>query len=192
MGTSTAGPSAETGTDSAPPQVRLAARLGVGAALAGGLSVPVLALALLVEGRYEGLERLDLAVAGSLHRWALRHAGVVEVLKVLEDVLNPNVFRVAAVLVAVALWRAGSRRLAVWAVLTTAAGALLGVVLKQVLHRARPVFPDPVSTAGSYSFPPGTRSGRCSVSGCCWSSCSPGSTESGGRWPGRSAPSWCC
>lgn len=139
----------------APPQVRLAARLLLGAALGGAVAVPFLALLLLVEGKYEGLERVDLDVAGWLHGWALQHPGVVSALKVLQDVLSPNVFRAATLLVAVALWRAGSRRLAVWAVVSTAAGALLGVVLKQLVQRARPSFPDPVATAGSYSFPSG-------------------------------------
>ena len=69
--------------------------------------------------------------------------------------LSPNTFRVAVVVVAVALWRSGARRLAIWAVVTTAVGALLGVVLKQLVHRARPTFPDPVASAGSYSFPSG-------------------------------------
>lgn len=94
-------------------------------------------------------------MVGSLHGWALQHPSVVSTLKVLQDVLSPNVFRAATLLVAVALWRAGSRKLAVWAVVSTAGGALLGVVLKQVVQRARPSFPDPVAMAGSYSFPSG-------------------------------------
>ncbi len=34
-------------------------------------------------------------------------------------------------------------------------GMLLNVALKQVFHRARPQFDDPLVTLGSYSFPSG-------------------------------------
>jgi undecaprenyl-diphosphatase len=139
----------------APPEVRLAARLLAGAGLAAAAVIPFLLVLLLVEGRYEGLERLDRNVADDLNRWALAHPGGVDALKVLQNVLNPNVFRLAVVLAALGLWRARSHRLAIWAVVTVAAGGLLGAMLKQVVHRARPTFADPVAAAGSYSFPSG-------------------------------------
>ncbi len=142
-------------TGSAPQEMRLAGRLALGAAVASALATPFLGVLLLVEGRYQSLEDLDRGVADALNRWALQHGGAVTVLKVLQAVLSPNTFRVLVLLVAIGLWRAGSRRLATWAVVTTALGALLGVVLKQVVHRARPSFPDPVAAAGSYSFPSG-------------------------------------
>ena len=136
-------------------QVRLAVRLAAGAAIAGALSVPFVGLLLLVEGRNERLEALDLGVAADLHGWALEHPAVVRLLLFLQDALNPNVFRALVLVAAVVLWRSGARRLAVWAVVTTAAGALLGVVLKLLVARARPTFPDPVAVVGQYSFPSG-------------------------------------
>ena len=138
-----------------PAQVRLSVRLALGAALAGAVTVPFLGLLLLVEGRNEQLEALDLGIAGDLNGWALQHPSVVRVLLFLQDALNPNTFRVLVLIAAIVLWRSGARRLALWAAVTTAAGALLGVVLKQLVHRARPSFPDPVAVAGSYSFPSG-------------------------------------
>lgn len=140
---------------STPAQARLAVRLAVGAALSGALTVPFLGLLLLVEGRNERLEALDLGIAAELHAWALGHPVAVRVLLFLQEALSPNTFRVLVLVTAVVLWRSGARRLAVWAVVTTAAGALLGVVLKLLVHRARPSFPDPVALAGSYSFPSG-------------------------------------
>lgn len=142
-------------TPAAPAQVRLAGRIAAGAAVAGLITVPFLGLLLLVRSKNDRLQAIDVGVAADLHGWALQHPSVVKTLIVLQDVLSPNVFRLAVVLVAVALWRSGARRLAVWAVVTTASGALLGVVLKQLVQRARPSFPDPVSLAGSYSFPSG-------------------------------------
>ena len=142
-------------TASPAAQSRLAVRLAAGAGVAAVATVPLLGLLLLVEGKNEQLEALDLGIAQELNTWALGHPSVVRVLLVLQDVLNPNTFRALALIAAIALWRSGARQLAIWAVTTTAAGALLGVVLKQVVHRARPTFPDPVAMAGSFSFPSG-------------------------------------
>lgn len=136
-------------------RARLTARLAAGAAVAGAVTVPLLGLLLLVEGTNERLEALDLGVAADLHSWVLGHPTVVRLLLVVQDVLGPNTFRALALVAAIVLWRSGSRQLALWAVVTTAAGALLGVVLKQIVHRARPTFPDPVAVAGSFSFPSG-------------------------------------
>ncbi len=144
-----------TGQTPARARMRLTARVAVGAAVAGALTVPFLALLLLVEGRNERLEALDMGIANDLNSWALGHPSVVRLLLVLQDVLNPNTFRVLALVAAVALWRSGARQLALWAVVTTGAGALLGVVLKQIVQRARPTFADPVAVAGSFSFPSG-------------------------------------
>lgn len=138
---------------SAPHEMRLAGRLALGAALAAALAAPFLGMLLLMEGRYEGLEELDRRFADALNSWALQHPGVVDLLTFLQAALSPNTFRLLVLLVAVGLWRAGSRRRPIWGAVTTGLGALLGVVLKRLVHRARPSFPDPVAAAGSYSFP---------------------------------------
>ena len=57
--------------------------------------------------------------------------------------------------VAIWLWRRGAQRLAVWAVVTMAVGGVLGVLLKLLVDRARPAFPEPVAHASGYSFPSG-------------------------------------
>ncbi len=139
----------------ATPERRLAGRLLLGAGLAGVVAVPALGLLILVEGRYPRLEELDRGVADSLNAWALQHDGAVALLTFLQAALGPSTFRLLVLVVALALWRAGSRRLAVWAAVTTIFGAVLAVLLKQLVHRARPSFPDPVAAAGSFSFPSG-------------------------------------
>jgi undecaprenyl-diphosphatase len=59
----------------------------------------------------------------------------------------------------------GERRHATWLLVTVFGGAALGVALKVIVHRARPVLPDPVSTAPGMSFPSGHALGA-SI-GCC-------------------------
>jgi undecaprenyl-diphosphatase len=59
----------------------------------------------------------------------------------------------------------GDRHHAIWLVVTVFGGAALGVALKQIVGRARPVLPDPVSTAPGMSFPSGHALGA--TIGCC-------------------------
>jgi len=136
-------------------QRRLHVRLLLGAAVGGLLAVPVVIGALLVRGRWGPLVRLDTSVADGLHRYALDHPFYVDVLKVGAVVLDPWVYRAAALVLVVLLIRRGARRLAWWAAVTTVAGGLLGVGLKALVERARPVFDDPVHTSPSWSFPSG-------------------------------------
>lgn len=127
-------------------------RAGAAAVLSRGL---FLGLLLLMERRAGWLAHLDAAVADALHGWALRHAGAVDVLVVLQAALSPEVFRLLVIAAAVVLWRSGDRRRAGWAVVTSVVGGLLGVVLKLLVHRPRPSFPDPVSVSAGYGFPSG-------------------------------------
>ena len=136
-------------------ETRLVARLLTGAGLATLVAVPFLAVLLLVRSGWAPLERVDRGVADELNGWALRRPTAVAVLELLESVLSPWVFRLAVVVAAIGLWQVGSRRLATWAVTTMAVGGALGVGLKALVERARPTFADPVSAAGSYSFPSG-------------------------------------
>jgi undecaprenyl-diphosphatase len=56
---------------------------------------------------------------------------------------------------AVVLWVRGARRLALWAVATMAAGAVLDTGLKVLVDRARPHLPNPFAHAPGASFPSG-------------------------------------
>jgi membrane-associated phospholipid phosphatase len=56
---------------------------------------------------------------------------------------------------AIALWVTKSRRLAMWLLVTMAIGGLLGLILKLVVERARPVIEEPIAIAEGFSFPSG-------------------------------------
>lgn len=133
----------------------LSGRLLLGGLAAFLVAVPFTLLALLVLGKWVPLARLDADVANSLNEVARSHSGLVTFFDVLAVLFDPWMFRALVVGVAIWLWRRGARRLALWAVVTTAIGGLLGVVLKLVVARARPSFENPVAHAGGSSFPSG-------------------------------------
>jgi undecaprenyl-diphosphatase len=137
------------------PERGLAARLALGSALAALVAVPGTLIWLLVESEWEPLERLDRSVADSLNDLARDESELVDVLQFGSVALEPWVFRAVVLGVAVWLWSRGARRLAAWAVVTMAVGGLLGVLLKLLVERARPSFPEPVEVASGYSFPSG-------------------------------------
>lgn len=128
--------------------------LALGATL--GLGVPVILLAFLVRARWSPLIRLDTSVAEGLNAFAVRHDWFVHALEVVSFVIGPFVLRPLVTLVA--LWllvRRRRTRLAAWVLVAIWGSALLGVVLKEVVDRARPELVDPVSAAAGRSFPSG-------------------------------------
>jgi len=147
-------PVAERGPDLAPTR-SLGNRLALGGLLAAVVSVPFVLLMLLVLAEWEPLARLDRDVADDLHDTARGNPALVDTLEVLAVVTDPWTLRVVVLGVAVWLWRRGARRLATWAVTTAVVGGLLGALLKILVARSRPVFPEPVAASGGYSFPSG-------------------------------------
>ncbi len=137
------------------PHRGLVARLVLGAGAAILVAVPFTLLMLLVLSEWEPLERLDRGVADDLNNVARADPTLVDALRIGSVALDPWVFRLAVLAVAVWLWHRGARRLALWALITMAIGGVLGVVLKLLVDRARPTFPEPVATASGYSFPSG-------------------------------------
>jgi membrane-associated phospholipid phosphatase len=137
------------------PKRGLAGRLALGAVAAALVAIPFTLLMLLVLSEWEPLARLDRGVADDLNDVARADPGLVDSLQLGSRILDPWVFRLAVIGVAVWLWRRSAKRLAAWAVVTMAIGGVLGVVLKVLVDRARPTFPEPVDTASGYSFPSG-------------------------------------
>ena len=123
------------------PKRGLLGRLALGGGIAAAVTVPFLALMLLVESEWEPLEHLDRSVADSLNSVARGDGALVQVLDVGAVAFDPWVFRLVVAAVAVWLWHRGAQRLAAWAVVTMAIGGVLGVVLKLLVDRARPAFP---------------------------------------------------
>lgn len=134
---------------------RLVLRLALGLAAAVVLGVPFLLLALLVRANWSPLVQLDVSVAERMHAIALDQHWLVTLLKAISDVFDPITFRVVTTAVAVLLFWRGRRRLAIWTLVTIWGAALLGVLLKVVVDRARPDLVDAVATAPGRSFPSG-------------------------------------
>ncbi len=137
------------------PKRGLVGRLALGGAVAVLVSIPLVLLLLLVESSWQPLESLDRSTADSLNSVARGDGTLVQVLDAGSLALDPWVFRLAVLAVAVWLWRRGAKRLAAWSVVTVVIGGVLGVVLKVLVARARPAFPEPVAHASGYSFPSG-------------------------------------
>jgi undecaprenyl-diphosphatase len=146
------------------PDSRYGLRLTLALVAVFLIGVPFLVLLLVVQRAWPPLLRLDRGVAGHLHALALRHHWLVTALERVSTVFGPMVFRVAASLVAVWLLVRHRTRLACWALATTWGAALLGVVLKDAVRRARPSFVDAVASAPGRSFPSGHALG--SLVGC--------------------------
>jgi undecaprenyl-diphosphatase len=137
------------------PKRGLGGRLALGGGLAALLAIPFLLILLLVESSFHPVQRLDVDTANSLNGYADGRAWLVHTLDVGSVVLQPWSFRVIVLAVAAWLWVRGARRLAAWAVVTMAIGGVLAGILKVVVARARPHFPEPVAHASGYSFPSG-------------------------------------
>jgi membrane-associated phospholipid phosphatase len=131
------------------------ARLSAAAVLALPASLVVGLLVIGIEAKWPPLQWLDQSVAQNLHRQALAHPLWVRVMSDVSNAGSPLVMRVAVGAAAVVLWLRKARRLALWAGFTMAAGALIDVVLKDAVGRARPTFADPVASAPGASFPSG-------------------------------------
>lgn len=131
------------------PRLTLAVLVALPAAVAVGL------LVLAVESSWAPMRELDQSVADALHRQALAHPAWVRAMSLVSAVGSPTVMRVGVGALAIVLWLRGARRLALWAAVTMAGGALIDVALKAAVGRARPVFAHPVATAPGASFPSG-------------------------------------
>ena len=116
--------------------------------------VPFALLLVLVELKWAPLARLDGDAAGSLTRWATEHH-LQGTLETIQAVTQPRYFQLAVAVMAIWLLVRGSRRIPLWAAVTMAVGGLLGVLIKGVVGRHRPVVTDPIVHISGYSFPSG-------------------------------------
>ncbi|WP_151772531.1 phosphatase PAP2 family protein [Streptomyces abyssomicinicus] len=116
-----------------------------------------LVLLALVEASWQPLIAMDTEIARTTHRWAVDEDGLTAAFRVLTDwVWDPLTLRALTVVVAVWLvWRRSQWWPALWLVAVVAVAALLQQVLKAVVDRPRPVWPDPVDHARYAAFPSG-------------------------------------
>jgi undecaprenyl-diphosphatase len=147
----------------APARDTPAGRFGTRALLAALaltlVAVPFSLLLFLVEDRWRPLLRVDNGARDDVHAYALHHHWSVTVAKVLSTIGSTPVYLV--IFAALAGWLAhrGLRRLALFVVVTMVGSALLNLLVKTAVHRARPVLPDPVAHAHGLSFPSGHAQG---------------------------------
>ncbi|MFJ9647679.1 phosphatase PAP2 family protein [Streptomyces sp. NPDC101206] len=138
------------------PDTRFGARLLTTVTATALVSVPFALAVVLVESQWAPLGRLDHGTAERLHTAALEHPGWVRLLDFLTHVVwDPVTMRLLVAVLVVWLLVRGAVRLALWAAVTATAGGLLGLLVKNVVARARPHLPDPVSHAPGFSFPSG-------------------------------------
>jgi membrane-associated phospholipid phosphatase len=98
---------------------------------------------------------LDSHMASSLHRVVLARPGLASALRLIGRVTDPWWVRAIALIAVLLLTLRGRRGAAAWLVITMATGGVLGNMLKLILARSRPEWPDPVTTIGGYSLPSG-------------------------------------
>ncbi|MER6443682.1 phosphatase PAP2 family protein [Streptomyces venezuelae] len=138
------------------PDARFGVRLVATSAATALVAMPFSLALVLVESQWPPLRRLDQGAAEWLHRTALDHPAWVRVLEFLTHVAwGPLTMRLLVAAVVVWLLRQRAYRLAAWAAVTAVAGGLVGLLAKNVVERARPHLPDPVSEAPGFSFPSG-------------------------------------
>jgi membrane-associated phospholipid phosphatase len=138
------------------PDRALGLRLAVAAVLAIVLLVPLSLLAVLVVGNWPPLHSVDLDITDALHSFAVGHTAWVYAMAAWSYLCDPNVMRVAALVLAVWLWRGkDAPRLAWWVVVTMTVGGVLAAVVKLLVGRHRPEMLEPVARAAGYSFPSG-------------------------------------
>lgn len=112
------------------------------------------ALLAAVRATWSPLESFDHTVDVRLHQLVAGHPDAVTVIKAVTDLGSAPVRW--AILLAAAILLAVRRRWAVAVFLPVAgAGALLGPVVKSLVHRPRPVLAHPVAHAAGASFPSG-------------------------------------
>jgi undecaprenyl-diphosphatase len=118
-------------------------------------ALPVAILGYAVRQRWDALVAVDGAVAADATDLA-RSAGLGTGLTVLQAVSQPGVLYAAATAVCAWVWLGrGLRTRALWAFVTMMVAWPVGLLLKVLVQRARPVIDEPLSHAPGYSFPSG-------------------------------------
>ncbi len=138
-----------------PTASRAGSRLVLG--LLGALAIALVAvpLAVLVRSEYAPLVTADLDASRSAEAATADSGQLLRGAQALTLLGDPLLITVGAALLAVALWRRGSGRLALYVVAARIGALVLSQGLKHLVDRARPVFDVPVATALGPSFPSG-------------------------------------
>lgn len=132
-----------------------APRLGRGLATAVVTCLPVGVLAVIVTRKWGPLVRLDNELIRQATNVTRDDDGLRTALLNWQEAFVPQHVYLLAVPAVVWVWRSGLRARALWGLFTMLIGWNLGLQVKLIVERARPVYDDPVSSAPGFSFPSG-------------------------------------
>jgi YegS/Rv2252/BmrU family lipid kinase len=135
--------------------------------LAGALfsALVVVALAVVYKTYVVGLDEFDNDLGSAPQGWTIRHPPAQHFFLFVEaafTTLPMTIF--TAIAAALLMWRKHARA-AVWTVGVMLGASLTTHLLKGLLQRKRPVWPDPISTLTSFSFPSGHATGIAAAAG---------------------------
>jgi undecaprenyl-diphosphatase len=117
--------------------------------------VPVTLLGFAVRQQFDPLIRFDNAVIRNATDFT-RENGFADVLLGLQSVSRPFLLYILASALALWAWVAkGLRSRALWAFVTMMVAWNIGLLVKVLVGRARPIVDDPISHSPGYSFPSG-------------------------------------
>lgn len=139
----------------------MTARSGFGArALLAGVAlllvaVPFGLLLFFVEDRWAPLREADAGARDGMHRYAVQSTALVRAMQVVSTLGGTLAWLVVALAVTAYLLHRGLRRIALFVVVTMLGSSLLNTAVKTLVHRSRPVLPEPVAHANGLSFPSG-------------------------------------
>ena len=135
--------------------------------LAGALLclLVVLAITVVYTSDVKVLDELDKDLGAGPQGWTYRHPATIHFLLVVQFVFTTLPMTVyTAVAAGLLVWRKHVRA-AVWTVGVMLAASLTTYFVKGALQRKRPVWPDPVTTLTSFSFPSGHATGIAAAAG---------------------------
>lgn len=117
--------------------------------------VPVAVLAGLAQLKFDPLQRLDESAIRAATDVTRGNPALFDALIDWQQAFLPWHVYVAMIPAAVWAWRSGLRSRTIWGVATALVGWNLGLDVKLLVQRARPVVVDPLEQAPGYSFPSG-------------------------------------
>lgn len=130
-------------------------RVARGLATAAVTCLPVGVLAVVVSRGWRPLIQLDNEIIRAATDVTRSHEGFRSFLLGWQEVFLPWHVYLACVPFVVWVWRSGLRARALWGLATMMVGWNIGLQVKLIVERARPVYEDPVSSAPGFSFPSG-------------------------------------
>jgi YegS/Rv2252/BmrU family lipid kinase len=135
--------------------------------LAGAVlsAVVVVVLAFIVKTDMPRLDAVDNRLGRAPESWAFRHAWLVDVLVVIELAFGTVAMTIYTAVAAGLLAMRKHVRAGLWTVGVMLGASLTTYFVKGALHRKRPVWPDPIHSLSSFSFPSGHATGIAAAAG---------------------------